>query len=338
MDDGVDDEFDDDIDGDGVANESDNFPSDSDRASGNDTDGDGVDDEFDDDIDGDGVANESDNFPSDSDRASGNDTDGDGVDDEFDTDNTDGPLGDSDGDGVTNQNDNFPNNENRASGTDTDGDGVDDEFDDEIPTEFDNLNDFMSFWCENNAGHNKISMFPITLNSIENRNGSYTNFKNFSLQGLGAGDYEVNSSGDTIKFTNPAPGYSHYTSASPVSGGTYNHDIGNVSTGGSSGVKIEGAITYANYTRWNMGSIEGDEIRVINLSSHQINASNRQINQSSIEVGDAFQGQGQYCFHTLLANYSFEIGSDLGYFEAKFLVEDASGKWSYIKFYGQAVS
>ena len=183
-----------------------------------------------------------------------------------------------------------------------------------------------------------ISMFPTTLSSIENRNGSYTNFQSFSPQGLGAGDYEISSSGDTIRFNNPAPGYSHYSSASPVSGGTYNHDIGNVSTGGSSGVKIEGSIAYASYTRWNFGTIEGDELQALSPSSHQVNASDRQINQSSVYVGDASQNLGQYCFHTIIGNYSFEIGSSLGYFEAKFLLTDSSGKWQYIKFFGQAVS
>ncbi len=54
-----------DSDGDGVLDKDDLYPTDPNRASGNDLDGDGVDDEFDGDIDGDGVVNSGDAFPRD---------------------------------------------------------------------------------------------------------------------------------------------------------------------------------------------------------------------------------------------------------------------------------
>jgi hypothetical protein len=131
--DGMGDKCDEDIDGDGVANDLDAFPFDTARSA--DTDGDGIDnaydncvstsnflqadldqdsigDKCDDDIDGDGVLNGSDAFPLDA--AESVDTDGDGIGNNADT--------DDDGDGVADPEDAFPLD--KTESVDTDGDGT----------------------------------------------------------------------------------------------------------------------------------------------------------------------------------------------------------------------
>ena len=131
-----------DSDGDGVADNNDNFPGDANRASGNDLDGDGLDDEFDSndddgplgDLDNDGVLNKddvNDNNPNIGTTTS--DADGDGISDDLDPNDNDGPqgaLGDPDGDGVPNNQDLDDNNPNiGATTSDADGDGISDDLD-----------------------------------------------------------------------------------------------------------------------------------------------------------------------------------------------------------------
>jgi hypothetical protein len=82
------------------------------------------------DSDGDGIADAQDLFPTDPNRASGNDIDGDGIDDEFDSNDNDGPLGDLDGDGYSNAEDEFPYD--YWEYIDTDNDAIGD-FEDAFP-------------------------------------------------------------------------------------------------------------------------------------------------------------------------------------------------------------
>jgi hypothetical protein len=82
------------------------------------------------DSDRDGVADTQDHFPTDPNRASGNDLDGDGIDDEFDSNDNDGPLGDLDGDGYNNAEDEFPRD--YWEYVDTDNDAIGD-FEDAFP-------------------------------------------------------------------------------------------------------------------------------------------------------------------------------------------------------------
>lgn len=147
--DGIDDEFDADRDGDGISNEADACPDVHDDQV--DSDGDGAGNACDSDDDDDGVPDAEDQFPTNSNRASGNDLDSDGIDDEFDGDDdgdgapdgsdvcpriADGDQTDSDGDGagdacdsdddndgVPDHDDAFPLDATRSE-TGDDGDGV----------------------------------------------------------------------------------------------------------------------------------------------------------------------------------------------------------------------
>ncbi len=104
------DSLDTDIDGDGVLNVNDAFPTNASESV--DTDGDGIGNNADLDDDGDGVADTSDAFPLDASESV--DTDGDGIGNNADT--------DDDGDGVADTSDDFPLDVNES--VDTDGDGI----------------------------------------------------------------------------------------------------------------------------------------------------------------------------------------------------------------------
>ncbi len=122
-----------DRDGDGVADDGDEFPDDSTESA--DSDGDGVGDNTDAfpnnstetaDTDGDGVGDNTDAFPNNS--AETADADGDGIGDNTDAfPNNSAETADTDGDGVGNNTDAFPNNS--AETADSDGDGVGDNSD-----------------------------------------------------------------------------------------------------------------------------------------------------------------------------------------------------------------
>ena len=100
-----------DIDGDGVLNANDAFPTD--PTEDTDTDGDGTGNNADTDDDNDGVTDSSDDFPLDASEHV--DTDGDGIGNNADT--------DDDGDGVDDIADDFPLDPSASSATDVDGDG-----------------------------------------------------------------------------------------------------------------------------------------------------------------------------------------------------------------------
>ncbi len=130
----VDEDFVDDTDGDGVADDIDNCPSIA-NSNQDDLNGDGEGDACDSDIDGDGVENASDAFPRDPNESVDTDTDGFGdnadncpvvanpgqedLDGDGDGDACDTDI---DGDGVDNDNDAFPDDANES--VDTDGDGI----------------------------------------------------------------------------------------------------------------------------------------------------------------------------------------------------------------------
>ncbi|MEH6679089.1 MAG: gliding motility-associated C-terminal domain-containing protein [Sediminicola sp.] len=110
--DGVPNETDPDIDGDGMPNDEDDFPRD--PTEDTDTDGDGTGDNEDTDDDNDGTPDDGDDFPKDPNEDT--DTDGDGTGDNGDT--------DDDGDGTPDDEDDFP--KDPTEDTDTDGDGMGD--------------------------------------------------------------------------------------------------------------------------------------------------------------------------------------------------------------------
>jgi hypothetical protein len=107
-----------DIDGDNVDNDEDDFPYD--RTETKDSDSDGIGDNADQDDDNDGYLDSQDDFPFDS--TEWRDTDGDGIGDNADT--------DIDGDGIANVDDDFP--DDRTESKDTDGDGIGDNTDKDI--------------------------------------------------------------------------------------------------------------------------------------------------------------------------------------------------------------
>ena len=127
---------DEDIDGDGVNNEEDEYPNDSSESK--DTDGDGTGNNADEDDDNDGILDEEDDFPEDPNYSS--DQDGDGIPDETDEDiDGDGATNeedinptnpDSDGDNTSDGEDPFP--EDPTEWADTDGDGTGDNSDEDI--------------------------------------------------------------------------------------------------------------------------------------------------------------------------------------------------------------